>query len=148
MEWAQVKSAIGWPYPCILCHHCPPHILQAGQIIDESFVIGWCLGFSFHSLKSAFLCQRDWSIGVKASSPHHLDLALFMELSGWQLSSAIGHHCQFSEGNLLFYHQPGLLEISTGPPLPMTQPDVAQSHHWKPCLVPKVSQFRFPLLHH
>lgn len=104
-----------------------------------------CPGFNFCSLQSTFLYQRDQNVGVKTSIPPKLAFSMPNQVNDWKLFSAVSPHCQFSEGDLLSQHQPGLFrDVSRIPPVNSSTGCKPLFHYWKPWLATKVRQLRFP----
>lgn len=97
-------------------------VLQAGQHWRlKNLWLGWCLLFSFGSLKGIFLYPRHWRVGLKTLCRHQFNFPLFIDLR---------RYC-FQQWDNSLSHSEILME----PCWPTNKLDVTQFQNWKLHLV-------------
>lgn len=104
--------------------------------------------FLFPQPAEHLLVPETLDCGRSESSKPASAWLIYIEWVVWKLFLPMGIAATFQR--LTFYPSIslGCLRISTGTLVPIIQPHVTQSHHWKPCLATKDGQFRLRIFHY
>ena len=107
--------------------------------------LGWCLQYSFSSLQSNFLHQRDQNKGVRTPYRHQGSFFVPNELC----SAVPSNRAQVSvcrELTFVANHSLGIWGLPWTPPWTPTQWTATQFCCWEPCLATRDDQLRFCIL--